>query len=98
MNGPLSAPAAARDDQRASSIINSRGVDCRNSPSFEAEIAGGFDCALKIGEIFPPPTLGERRHRGLACPCVAMRRRPVSRRRSDSVTATALPPVRRRLA
>ena len=51
MNGPLSAPAAARDDQRASSIINSRGVDCRNSPSFEAEIAGGFECALKIGEM-----------------------------------------------
>src|SRR5260370_17139259 len=51
MNGPLSASAAARDDQRASSIINSPGVDCRNFPSFEAEIAGGFECALKIGEL-----------------------------------------------
>jgi hypothetical protein len=51
MYGPLSASAAARDDPRASSIINSRGVDCRNSPSFEAEIAGGFECALKIGEM-----------------------------------------------
>ena len=51
MNGPLSASAAARDDQRASSIINSRGVDCRNFPSFEAEIAGEFECALKIGEM-----------------------------------------------
>ena len=51
MNGPLSAPAAARDDQRASSIINSPCLDCRNFPSFEAEIAGGFECALKIGEI-----------------------------------------------
>jgi hypothetical protein len=40
MNGPLSAPAAARDDQRASSIINPPGVDCRNFPTFEAEIAG----------------------------------------------------------
>ena len=51
MNGPLSAPAAARDDQRASSIINPPGVDCRNFPTFEAEIAGGFECALKIAEI-----------------------------------------------
>src|ERR1700730_1635818 len=51
MNGPLSASAAARDDQRASSIINSPGVDCRNFPSSEAEIAGGFECALKIGEM-----------------------------------------------
>jgi hypothetical protein len=51
MNGLLFASAAARDDQRASSIINSPGVDCRNFPSFEAEIAGGFECALKIGEM-----------------------------------------------
>jgi hypothetical protein len=51
MNGPLSAPAAARDDQRASSIVNSPGVDCRNFPSFEAEIAGGFECAFKIDEM-----------------------------------------------
>jgi hypothetical protein len=32
MNGPLSASAAAPDDQRVSSIINSPGVDCRNFP------------------------------------------------------------------
>jgi hypothetical protein len=51
MYRPLSAPAAARDDQRASSTINSPGIDCRNFPSFEAEIAGGFECALKIGEM-----------------------------------------------
>jgi hypothetical protein len=51
MNGPLSAPAAARDEQRASSIIDSPGVDCRNFPSFEAEIAGEFECASKIGEM-----------------------------------------------
>jgi hypothetical protein len=51
MNGPLSASAAPRDEQRVSSIINSAGVDCRNFPSFEAEIAGGFECALKIGEM-----------------------------------------------
>jgi hypothetical protein len=51
MNGPLSAPGAARDDQRVSSIINSPGVDCLNFPSFEAEIAGGFECAVKIGEM-----------------------------------------------
>jgi hypothetical protein len=54
MNGPLSALAAAPDDQRASSTINSPGVDCRNFPSFEAEIAGGFECALKIGEMLAP--------------------------------------------
>jgi hypothetical protein len=51
MYGPLSASAAARDDQRAFSMINSPCVDCRNFPSFEAEIAGGFECALKIAEI-----------------------------------------------
>jgi hypothetical protein len=51
MNGPLSASAAARDDQRASSIINLPGVDCRNFPSFEAEIAGEFEFAVKIGEM-----------------------------------------------
>jgi hypothetical protein len=51
MNGLLFASAAARDDQRASSIINSPGVDCRDFPSFEAEIAGEFECALKIGEM-----------------------------------------------
>jgi hypothetical protein len=27
------------------------GVDCRNFPSFEAEIAGEFECASKIGEM-----------------------------------------------
>jgi hypothetical protein len=51
MYGPLSASAAARDDQSASSIINSPGVDCRNFPSFEAEIAGEFEFAVKIGEM-----------------------------------------------
>jgi hypothetical protein len=51
MNGPLSASAAARHDQRASSIINSPGVEGPNFPSFEAKIAGGFGCALKIGEM-----------------------------------------------
>ena len=51
MNGTLSAPAAARDDQRASSIVNSPGADCANFRSFEAEIAGGFEWALKIGEM-----------------------------------------------
>ena len=44
MNGQPSASAAARDDQRASSIINSPCLDCRNFPSFEAEIAGEFEC------------------------------------------------------
>jgi hypothetical protein len=51
MNGPLFASAGGRDDQRASSIVNSPGIDCRNFPSFEAEIAGEFECAVKIGEM-----------------------------------------------
>jgi hypothetical protein len=51
MNGPLFASAGGRDDQRASSIVNSPCLDCRDFPSFEAEIAGGFECALKIGEM-----------------------------------------------
>jgi hypothetical protein len=51
MNGSLSTTAAARDDQRASSIINSPCLDCRNFPSFETEIAGEFERALKIGKM-----------------------------------------------
>jgi hypothetical protein len=43
----------SRSARRSACLLDCQlaGVDCRNFPSFEAEIAGGFECALKIGEM-----------------------------------------------
>jgi hypothetical protein len=51
MYGPLS--ASSRRARRSACLLDCQlaGVDSRNFLSFEAEIAGEFECAVKIGEM-----------------------------------------------